>query len=226
MKILICGDSFCVTDPMYPGLHWSEKMLNSSGQIEIWNLAYGGSSNALIVYQLMQGLMFKPDFVILSFTSNGRYEFDKNIDAVPFELSAESIAAYQKERYTTNCYRYENKDILSTIDRYRLTASSDNFEKLKNYFHISFCLTLLKHKNIDFCFSLGGFEYKQDYTALLNNAYVENLLSAHRAQELSTNLWYHQSNNKLQPTFHVDSEAIHTLFNNECLARIKKNSKC
>jgi len=67
MKILICGDSYCVPDPEYANLHWSEKILSSSQQTEIINLAYGGCSNALIALQLMQGLRFNPDFIIFFF---------------------------------------------------------------------------------------------------------------------------------------------------------------
>jgi hypothetical protein len=46
MKILVVGDSFCVTDPSFPNLHWSEKLLNLSPEIELLNLAHGGCSNA------------------------------------------------------------------------------------------------------------------------------------------------------------------------------------
>ena len=80
MKILICGDSFCVTDPKFPKLHWSEKLLELSSDIEVYNLSMGGASNALITMQLMQGLKLKPDFIILSFTNEHRYEKDNNIN--------------------------------------------------------------------------------------------------------------------------------------------------
>ena len=33
MRILVCGDSYSVTDPDFPGLHWSEKILNFSNVI-------------------------------------------------------------------------------------------------------------------------------------------------------------------------------------------------
>jgi len=46
MRILVCGDSFSITDPDYPGLHWTEKILNFSPDFEIANLSYGGCSNA------------------------------------------------------------------------------------------------------------------------------------------------------------------------------------
>jgi len=104
-------------------------------------------------------------------------------------------------------------------DAYRLMVaqSSDEFEKIKNYFFICFCLMTVKEKNIRFCYSLGGFEYKQDYTALLNRFYLKNLFLEFQKNELSTNLWYHGRNQC--PFFHVNDEKILTLFANECIQR-------
>lgn len=206
-KILICGDSYCVTDPKFPKLHWSEKLADMSEHLEIFNLAYGGCSNALITLQLMQGLTLNPDFVIISFTNEHRYESDANVDAMPYELSADSISAYLKQRYKTN-------------PNARLLELSENLEKIKNYFYIMGCLQTLKQKGINFCFSLGGFEYQQDYTALLRSNFLENNVNEFLAHELSLNLWYHGK--KLSPFFHVDKEEVHTLFANECFSHLNK----
>jgi hypothetical protein len=208
-KILICGDSYCVTDPKFPGLHWSEKLLNQSSEIEVSNLAYGGCSNALIVLQLLQGLKFKPDLVVLSFTNEHRYEADANINAIPFELTAESIASYIKDRYNVN-----------PLTNINLMELSQNFEKIKSYFYIMLCLQTLKSKEINFCFSLGGFEYQQDYTALLRSNFLENTIANYSTHELSTNLWYHGT--KQSPFFHVDKEEVQTLFANECFSHLNK----
>ncbi len=208
MKILVCGDSYFVTDPKFPGLHWSEKLLAISGDIKVYNLSFGGCSNALITLQLMQGLKLNPDFVILSFTNEHRYESDDDIESVPFNLTANSISAYLKERYKPNT--------TST-----LLTLSENFEKIKNYFHIMFCLQTLKEKKVNFCFSLGGFEYQQDYTALLRSNFIENNISDYATHELSLNLWYHGK--KLSPYFHVDKEEVQMLFANECFLHLNKN---
>jgi len=219
MKILICGDSYCVTDPKFPNLHWSEKILNHDPNFELLNLAYGGCINAMITLQLLQGLKLCPDFVIVSFTADGRYELDKNISALPKELSSQELSNYQSERYTTNNYPIDH-DTKNTIDKYRLTASSQNFERLKNYFYISFCLTTLSTKNIPFCFSLGGFEFNQDYTNFINSNYIENFIVDYTQHQLSTNLWYHGQ--KASPYFHVDDDKVQALFANECIARMQK----
>lgn len=209
-NILICGDSYCITDPSFPGLHWSEKLLNQTSQVKIYNLAYGGCSNALITLQLLQGLKFNPDLVILSFTNENRYEADSNINAIPYELTAESMSSYIKDRY---------KNIRSTSN-INFLKLSDNFEKIKSYFYIMFCLQTLASKKINFCFSLGGFEYQQDYTALLRSNFLENAIADYSAHELSLNLWYHGQ--KTSPFFHVDKEEVHTLFANECFTYLNR----
>jgi hypothetical protein len=222
MKILVCGDSYSVTDPDFPGLHWSEKILNFSPNFELCNLAYGGCSNAMITLQLLQGLNLNPDFVILSFTNEHRYEIDKDVAALPVDLSALSLANYQKSRYTTNMY-VKDKD----IDQWIAGKCSDNFEKLKNYFYISFCLQTLKQFDIPFAFSLGGFEYKQDYPTLINSNYMYNFIKDYTDYELKTNLWYYSRKSK--PWFHVDNDEVQALYANECISRInnvKEKTTC
>jgi hypothetical protein len=213
MKILVCGDSYSVTDPDFSELHWTEKILNFSPDFEICNLARGGCSNAMVTLQLLQGLNLNPNFVILSFTSEHRYELDKDVSALPTDLTVEGLANYQAMRYTTNMYV---KD--AEIAKWMGGKCSDNFEKLKNYFYISFCLQTLRQHNIPFAFTLGGFEYKQDYPALINSNYMYNFIKDYAEHELKTNLWYHGSKSK--PWFHVDSDEVQTLFANECIFRI------
>ena len=215
MKILICGDSFAVTDARYPGIHWSEKILNFSKDFEVMNFAYGGSSNALIALQLSQGLRFNPDFVIFTFTSDSRYEFDNDPGSIPSSMDYLEISNYLKNRYTTNMYEHspqKNRDVIMCLE----TTFSKNFEKLKNYFYIMYCLNTVQNRNIKFCYSLGGFEYKQDYSALLNQNFLENDLANYRNRELLINLWYYQ-NKSSNAYFHVDDPEIQNLFYNQCM---------
>lgn len=218
MKILICGDSYAVTDPEYTGLHWSEKILDFSPEFEVINLAYGGSSNALIALQLSQGLRYNPEFAILTFTSNGRYEFDKDINAMPQTTGPAEIADYFKRRYTTNTYAHDLEKNRASIE-YLASVASDNIEKLKNYFYIMYCLTTLQTQGVSFCYSLGGFAYKQDYNMFLNRNFVNNQLADFQSQELLVNLWEH--GHKPSPAFHVDDPAVHTLFANNCIEHIQ-----
>ena len=216
-RILVCGDSYAVTDPAYPGLHWTELILNHSADFEIINLAYGGCSNALIALQLSQGLRFRPDFVIFSFTAHGRYEFDKDPKAVPRSIDPWDVADYQLRRYTTNMYE-SNTEHTRRLIHYLDSTASDNFEKIKNYFYIMYCLDRVNSLGLGFCYSLGGFEYQQDYTMLLNENYIANALQAYQSRELLVNLWNHGQ--KKVPFFHVDDPSIQGLFANQCISYI------
>lgn len=171
--------------------------------------------------QLLQGLRLQPDFVVLSFTDFGRYEIDKDPKALPVDMTSHEIARYLNERYVTNNYDIP-ADISKIINQYRTLACSENLEKLKNYFFISFCLMTLRSSKINFAFSLGGFEYDQDYTVLLNSNFVKNLLQDFHDHELALNLWYH--GNELSPFFHVKDDKVQTLFANQCIEMIE--SKC
>jgi hypothetical protein len=213
MKILVCGDSFSATDPDFPGLHWTEKILDFSPDFEVCNLAHGGCSNAMITLQLLQGLNLNPNFVIVAFTNENRYELDKDPSILPTDLTVQGLSTYQHNRYTTNMYV---KD--AGIEKWMAGKCSENFEKLKNYFYISFCLQTLRQHNIPFAFSLGGFEYQQDYTALINSNYVYNFIKDYTANELKTNLWYYGSEST--PTYHVSNDQVQTLYANECIMRI------
>lgn len=219
MKILICGDSYSITDPSYPGLHWSEKILNYSPDVEVINLAFGGCSNALIALQLLQGLRFSPDFIIFSFTNDDRYEFDNDVSAMPNSLSSDEISNYIKTRYITNKYKLDSR-INESFMQWLVEAASPNFEKLKNYFYILFCLMTAEKQKINFCFTLGGFEYKQDYTMLLNSNFIKNLIVDYKDKELMTNLWSYPVNP--HSFFHVTDDKAQTLFANECISHIEK----
>ncbi len=219
MKILICGDSYCVTDSNYPGLHWSEKILQTSPTFTVSNLAYGGASNAHICLQLSHGIKFiNPDFVIISFTGYTRYEVDKDQTVKLNGFTVEDINNYYYSRYQTSLYENEGKNKI--INQYISNAASDSFEKIKNYFYISLALHKLYISKIPFCFTLGGFVYNHDYLKFINSNYLDNILNNYEKNQLTTNLWFHGQKNS--PYFHVDDENIQNLFAAECLMHIEK----
>jgi len=223
VRILICGDSFCVPDRMFPGLHWSEKILNHSPTFKISNLAYGGSSNALISLQLLQGLKLNPDFVIFSFTNPLRYEFDKDIAALTESLTDQEIAdhLYLNRRYTTTCYS-DNKEKIKTTDHWLATAASMNMEMMKNYMYVLMCMTTCATQRIPFCYSIGGFE---DIVKLSDSNYIKNFTDYYQYQELITNLWHHRSDG-IRPWHHVSDDAVQALFANECIDHILRKKSC
>jgi hypothetical protein len=115
---------------------------------------------------------------------------------------------------------YDRND--KVLNQWMSGKCSDNLEKVKNYFYICFCLQTLKQKNIPFAFSLGGFEFQQDYTTIINTNYLYNFIKDYIDREIKTNLWYH-TNNKSRPHFHVDNEHVQRLFANECIDFIKNS---
>lgn len=217
IKILICGDSYCVTDPAFPGKHWSEHILNRSADYQVINLAHGGCSNALILLQLLQGLRFNPDFVIMSFTGDNRFEYDLNKNSLPRDLGSEEIAHYLKSRYTTSAGKDFSKN--RALFEWLESSASENFEKLKNYFYVINCLTILDKYKIPFCYSLGGLEYKQDYTNFLRSNYLHNVIDEYQEQRLNINLWYHGQDSV--PVFHINDDQVLELFANECISKVE-----
>lgn len=220
-KVLICGDSFCITDPSFPNLHWSEKLLNNHVDIEIINLAIGGCSNSMIAMQLLHGLQFNPDFVILSFTSSLRYEIEINPNQVPYNINkSECILEYLESKYT-NTNHESGQQYMPAVVKFLDTVGEDT-ETFKNYVHTSFCLDTLKARNIDFCYSIGGLQVQNDIQNFLKKHFLLDNLYRYQQNELSLNLWNHSSYES-QCWFHVEDNNIHTLFASECESKIWKN---
>ena len=218
-KVLICGDSFCVTDPSFPNLHWSEKLLNNHADIEIINLAIGGCSNSMIAMQLLHGLQFKPDFVIISFTCSFRFEIEVDSTQVPFDINKpECILEYLRSRYTNASV---DKQYMRPVANFVDTVGDDT-EMFRNYLHASFCLDTLNTRNIDFCYSIGGLQVIDDIQNFLKKQFLADNLYRYQQNELSVNLWNH-NDGPTGPYFHVGDDAIHNLFANECESKIWKN---
>jgi hypothetical protein len=218
--ILICGDSFAITDPNYPGLHWSEKI--SSHGYSISNLALGGSTNSQIKMQVHQGMSLNPDFVVVLFTSPNRAEFDKNINVSgPDVLSDSNIRNYNFARYDTSCYQDQKKNKF-WFD-YLAHAASQDFEIIKEYFTILGTLQYLESKCMPFCWSLGGFQYDPDLSDLLSKNVLKNELIRYEDRRIHLDLWAHTQQGEDIPWFHVPDEKILESFSNECLQHIKNS---
>ena len=209
-KVLICGDSFAQDDPAYPGLHFSQKIANSFSIIDwkICNLATGGSSNRAIAQQMLQGMMYDPDFVILLFTGSNRIETERNALEPARSLNPEDIVNWNRLRYTLNTesmlhVRSENGD--SIVDQ--------EVVDMQNIITAGFCLEYLKNRNIGYCWMPGGlatFDHSKTYT-------VDPLLE-HENKKIPLNLWKHNIGN--DPIFHVADEKIQESFANMCLNHI------
>ena len=220
-NVLICGDSFGITDTDYPGLHFSEKILNTTPPVfELNNLARGGDSNALITLQLMQGLQFKPDFVILLFTSTHRHEMDKDVNVYyPKDLTFDELKQYRHNRYST-VLGLQNSVNYNIVEQWNSQFISDDFEIMKNYFLIHYCLQSLKEHKIPFCYSLGGMKHGINYSSIVDKNFIKDQIIDYTDQSLKINLWNHK-NNKERPYFHVDSNDVQTAFANECIFHLR-----
>jgi hypothetical protein len=222
-KILICGDSFGLTDNRYPGLHFSDKIANCAG-MDVINFSVGGASNALIAAQFLQALNFKPDFVIFTFTGTERYEYDNQAPMPLQEVTYDTVGQYLKDRYITNCWRSLDHIVQKNIqlDKWRFGVASDSMERLKNYFYISMCIASCQTHRLPFCFSLGGFEHRRDYKELLEQNYIKDLIDENKDRRLNVNLWDYNDRKLMSPWFHVDDDRIQTEFSNECIKFIKE----
>ena len=214
-KVLICGDSFAQDDPAYPGLHFSQKIANSFPIIDwkVYNLATGGSSNRAIAQQLLQGMMYEPDFVILLFTSSNRIETEKDNSTTTRSLNPEDIVNWNRKRYNINpqsmlYVRSENGD--SIVDQ--------EVMDIQTIITAGFCLEYLKNKNIGYCWMDGGLSSIDN--KIYEENYIVNPLLEHKSKQLPLNLWPHASNDANQPSFHVDNEEIQESVANMCLNHI------
>lgn len=216
-KVLICADSFGVIDPEFPGLHFSEKILNATPPVfELSNLSHGGDSNALITLQLMQGLQFKPDFVILLFTATRRYVMDNDVNVhYPLDVNLDALKEYRHNRYTTG-----KTGMSKLIDQWNSQVVSDDFEIIKNYFLIHYCLQSLNEHKIPFCYSLGGMLHGINYSSTVDKNFIKNYINDYANQSLKINLWNHK-NGKNRPYFHVDNTEVQTAFANECIHHLR-----
>lgn len=219
--VLICGDSFAITDTRYPGLHWSEKIVARRHRVS--NVALGGSTNAQIALQVQQGICnLNPDFVIVHFTAYGRAEFDKNVKPEsPPRIDDAGIRDRNFNRYDTSCYDNESKNKL-WFD-YLINAASDEFEVIKNYFSILGTLQYLQIKNIPFCWSMGGL-FDRDIDSILHDNLIKNELHHYENRRIQTNLWLHADQGESAPWFHVSDESVLQKFCDECLIQIEKNN--
>jgi hypothetical protein len=246
-KILLCADSFGTTDPKYPGLHFSEKIQQKVKDCEIINLSQGGSSNFLIELQLHQGLQFKPDAVILLFTSTNRLTFQSHLSRYFRKIVFRQIKQnkqFIQQYYWSKIKNYNAQTYLTSpqIEHYSMPNEDDFVQRakkwykdswlleqnyindLKDYFTVINLLNLLKLNSIPFCFSLGGMSFNRQWhedfrTRILSDNHLTDELDDHMTQSIGLNLWdYHQLEG---PCFHVNDHDIQLRFADECIGKLK-----
>ena len=212
-KVLICGDSYAEDDANYPGLHFSNKIANSFPIIDwkIINLASEGTSNRGIAQQMLQGMMYEPDFVIMLFSGINRFETERDSSEPARSLNPEDIDNWNKKRYNLNTesmlyIKSENGD--SVVDQEVID--------LQNIMTVGFCLEYLKNRNIGYCWMEGGL--RQINNKIYEENYIVNPLLDHKSKQIPLNLWKY--GDSAEPTFHVADDSIQESFSNMCLNHI------
>lgn len=241
IRVLVCADSFGVTDDAFPGLSWSEKISQMSPDVEVLNLSQSGASNALIQLQLHQGLRLRPDFVIFSFTDADRLELDPECD---FEIvknrgtyyqtsqdgtnsvpTAQALRHWNEKQFITNCW-LRAPDATQMFNKCYYTLFSSEASVLKSYLQILSCFTMLNSLGVPFCFNLGGFDpgiFRADYHDVIKQHYLTDELGVFAESKLSINLWQWQdSPSENSPPFHISDPAVHERFATECLLHLRK----
>ena len=216
-KILICGDSFAQDDPRHTGLHFSQKISKSFPIIDwkICNMGVEGASNRLIAQQLLQGMKYEPDFVILLFSAATRREFelDKKLYPAPRSLNPEDIVNWNKTRYD-----FGGHMIHRNTDR-KLMSPDDDIKNLESLLISAYCLEFLSQRKIGFCWSEGGlpeFDYAGNF--------MSDPFGDYQNKRIPLNLWPHGINDtKRDPTFHVADNDLQESFANMCLNHILDN---
>jgi hypothetical protein len=211
--VVICGDSFNCDDSDYPGVHWSQKIKNLLPDVKLINLSIPGASNLLIRIQIDRAIALAPYAIIVHFTSSFRA----------------TIKYREKQRHNNIIDRFHpitsnnnSTDLVSMP--YRILdlldiGLSDNQKKilkeyftnfidldlarLESYYLITNAIDAVMQNNINFRFSLGGFDHKSFEPEKLFD------FSKYKKYETPINLWdYHTEKRKLRPWFHIEDEKI------------------
>lgn len=168
MKIQVCGCSYFSLDKNFPNTHFTEILANQLNATLI-NLSSPGSSNFAIRLQVQSSLEFKPDLVVLGFTSPDRLDYPVDVknnykpsyhvhnlyynDSPPFIKS--NLASIKSDPIPA-LSRSNNQDCVQAVKQYVNYFYDYNLQKHKDYIIAQSALYFLRTKNIPFIFSEGG----------------------------------------------------------------------
>ena len=188
IRLAICGDSYMTTDQS--GIHWIDQLpLDLHKKI----LAVGACSNALIANQTRYAVALGYNHVVVSFTRNSRFEFDRYIDhsltITPDLTLNEHYTKRWKHSIMSDAYPVEKK----FVDHYYGLVATD-FLALQSYHVVLSTLHFLKANNITFAYTLGGTELPEH---VFENMSIPNELEEYCANKISSNLWDYPN-----PTLH------------------------
>lgn len=187
-RLAICGDSYMTTDRS--GIHWSDQLLPV---IHKKILAVGACSNVLIANQARYAVALGYDHVVVSFTRNSRFEFDRDHTQSVMVTSELTLHDHYSKRWKhsilPDIYPVEK----TFVDNYYGMVSTD-FLALQSYHVVLSTLNFLKANGINFAYTLGGTELPDQ---LFKRMSIPNELEEYCANKISANLWDYPN-----PTLH------------------------
>lgn len=218
-RVLVCGDSYFYDQRQtWPGLHWTQKMPN---HIEITNVAWPGSSNAMILHQFIDNYQGH-DAVILGFTGPFRIEFQPQPDIDMSYYDAKYITSNYPSRLTDRHRKF--------IDEYRSLVSID-MEFYRCAALMSSILDLARSTCIKVVYSLNAGKFLVEfmsrknkkinyYRDLLNNDLPFNLDEYYESNEYR--VFREQANRDpiAHPSFHVHHDHIQLKFAHDVIERL------
>jgi hypothetical protein len=146
MKIYICGDSFCTSDPEY-GKSWVDLLTdNLAGRATVINLAKPASSNLYISLQVDHAIAQQADFIICCGTSVTRNEV-----VVGTPSNSPLLHRFQNEELISY-------SMLSVPKHYEFT--NNQLQTLKAYHTEFFDLSLAIYMNQDHFSKVNLWDYE------------------------------------------------------------------
>jgi len=188
VKLAICGDSYMTTDQT--GIHWIDHL---PPDLHKKILAVGACSNVLIANQVRYAVALGYNHVVVSFTRNSRFEFDRDsahsVTVTPDLTLNEHYTKRWKHSIMSDAYPVEK----TFVDHYYGLVATD-FLALQSYHVVLSTLHFLKTNNITFAYTLGGAELPDH---MFKNMSIPNELEEYCANNISANLWDYPN-----PTLH------------------------
>lgn len=206
--VYICGDSFASIDADYPGVSWTEQLLNML-DVRIVNLSFVAASNLLISIQVERAIKEQADYIICLGTTVTREELKLPTEQQHTDL-LDRFWSFQNNRPGKDLMSYswltiENYPVDQALVRKFHTQYFDlDLAIYRNRCIIENTLQKLTDSGIPFLFDQGGFEHRS-FGGVDNNYFgkYKNNISA-------INLWdYAVGKKNLKPYFHFTDPATH-----------------
>lgn len=228
-KIAVCGDSFqAITDQNDPltgssliGTHWSEIVSADCGY-ELLNLACPGSSNSVIVLQVLEAIELKVDFIVLCWSAGfgARVEYFNNlrIENNPMAMGPDLGDFHYRNR--PHPYQKLNRKYSQTLTSSNIPSIPDNqlaaklamalplkFVALRDSWIISYALRKLSNSKIPYLV----FEAPPAWPNERPSPYINELAEFCREENIiyrkQLNLGAYNNTSPDMPQYHTSTES-------------------